>query len=304
MNGKLPEEGFASPLELGLLLEEVFSPETSEKRRIELLSRLLPHLAQKLTDETLGLLLDLLRRERDGDDEPGPHQLTIEHLPLVADRQTGVPLWPLVAVSLAELGIPTLLVTAEPNHPLLERLVVREGLAVEPLMQRLPTPLRRLWHHPGLAELGLLALLSPPAGESCRLVGVGSGEWAPLIAQAGQDSAERIYVVSGREGRDFASTAHPSRGMFVMGELIFSLEIEPERLMVHDRRWESISPEEQWVALERLLAGDETSPLARPLALNSALALELVGRVVSFAEGIDLMLDLIIKGRLTHWFSP
>gem|GEM_PF-4191500 len=291
-------------MELGLLLGEVFDPATPEGRRVELMGLILPHLAQKLTDETLRLLLDLLAPAAASSGSTLPHRLVIEHLPLREEATNEVSIWPLVAVILAELDIPVRMISARPDHPLLERLIVDEGISLAPLENRLPEVLRPLWRRPELTGMRTLALLAHPPGERLRLVGVGSSEWAPLIAQAAQGGGEKVYVISGREGRDYASAASPSRGMFVMGELIFSLEVEPERLGVADHRFEELSPADQWAALERLLAGDETSPLVRPLALNAALALELAGRVASFAEGIDLALKLIIQGRLRRWFSP
>lgn len=190
-----------------------------------------------------------------------------------------------------------------------ERLLHEEGFAFlfapvfHPAMKAV-APVRR--------ELGLrtvfnlLGPLANPAGVQRQVVGVFSLEAQEVVAQAlARLGAEHVWVVHSEDGMDEISPSVPTRVVEVReGAVVQVFRLEPQSLGIAPVGAEALAGGEAAENAQRLLTllGGEADPAAPAVALASAAALVVAGKVGTVAQGYELASSALREGRaLDYW---
>lgn len=190
-----------------------------------------------------------------------------------------------------------------------ERLLREEGFAFlfaplfHPAMKAV-APVRR--------ELGLrtvfnlLGPLANPAGVRRQVVGVFSVEAQDTVAQAfARLRAEHVWVVHSEDGMDELSPSVPTRVVEVRdGAVVQMFALKPQSLGIPPVAREALMGGDAAQNANRLLAllGGEKDQAAPAVALASAAALVVAGKVGTVAEGYEQASAALRQGRaLGFW---
>lgn len=191
----------------------------------------------------------------------------------------------------------------------LEKLLQEEGFAFlfapvfHPAMKAV-APVRR--------ELGLrtvfnlLGPLANPAGVQRQVVGVFSFDVQDVVAQAfARLGATHVWVVHSEDGMDEFSPSVPTRVVEVRdGAVVRSFRVEPQELGMALVDREALAGGDASENAKRLLAllRGAADPAAPAVALASAAALVVGGKVGTLAEGYELASSALRQGRaLGYW---
>lgn len=190
-----------------------------------------------------------------------------------------------------------------------ERLLQEEGFAFlfapvfHPAMKAV-APVRR--------ELGLrtvfnlLGPLANPAGVQHQVVGVFSPEAQEVVARAfARLGAAHVWVVHGEDGMDELSPTVPTRVVEVReGAVVRVFHLEPQSLGIPPVAQDALAGVDATGNAQRLFAllSGEPDPAAPAVALASAAALLVAGKVGTVAEGYELAVSALRQGRaLDFW---
>lgn len=166
------------------------------------------------------------------------------------------------------------------------------------------------YHHPGLKHVAplrralgvmtsfnLLGPLANPAPVTHQLLGVARADVMECYAEAAASRGVNAYVVHGDYGADEALPTGPFllvRGAGMPVETIDPLDLGCPRCTLDELR--GGSPEENARVLWEVLRGEGPEAVTNAVALNTALMLELIGRVETAAEGFTQALAAIRSG--------
>jgi anthranilate phosphoribosyltransferase len=167
-------------------------------------------------------------------------------------------------------------------------------------------------HHPGFRhaapvrrELGVrtvfnvLGPLTNPAGARAQIVGVYSGDLAPVIAEAlCRLGTRRAFVVHGAGGIDELSPAGPNLVCEVKDGNVHVRTIDPAELGIARCVPDDLgggTPEENAAAIRRVLAGERGAHRDAVL-LNAAGAIAAAGHADDLAEGLSMAATAVDAG--------
>lgn len=191
----------------------------------------------------------------------------------------------------------------------LERLLREEGFAFlfapifHPAMKEVSGVRREL----GLRTVfNLLGPLANPAGVQRQVVGVFSLEAQEVVAQAfARLGAEHVWVVHSEDGMDELSPNVPTRVVEVRdGTVAQVFRLQPQTLGLPPAAPEALAGGDAQTNARRLfsLLAGEPDPAAPAVALGSAAALLVAGKVGSVAEGYELASSALRQGTaLSFW---
>lgn len=167
-------------------------------------------------------------------------------------------------------------------------------------------------HHPAmkhvapvrrkLAARSIFNLLGPlcnPAGAKRQLLGVFSGTWPPLLAEALRNlGSERVWVVHGADGLDELSTSGVNEITELRAGRLRNFQLSPEDLGLPRTSISAFrggEPEENAKALRALLAG-EKSAYRDVTLLNAAAALTIAGEGDELTENLQRASNAVDSG--------
>lgn len=146
----------------------------------------------------------------------------------------------------------------------------------------------------------LLGPLTNPAGANYQLLGVYSPAALELVAQSLQRlGVEKATVVHSYDGLDEVSISSPSALLRVSPSGIEKEVLNLKDLGLQERPLFSIQTsglEENLSLLKSFLNGERNS-VREAVLLNSAVALETAGEVISIKKGLDLAADIVDSGK-------
>jgi anthranilate phosphoribosyltransferase len=168
-------------------------------------------------------------------------------------------------------------------------------------------------HHPAMrhvvpvrAELpfrtvfNLLGPLTNPAGASRQLVGVFSGDYVRLVAEALKNlGAQKALVVHGTDGLDEITVTGPTLTAEVSDAEVAECEISPEQFGLARHAPDGLLGGDAHLnarVLKDILSGEEGGAARDVVLLNAGAAIFVSGKVESIEEGVRLAEESIASG--------
>jgi anthranilate phosphoribosyltransferase len=168
-------------------------------------------------------------------------------------------------------------------------------------------------HHPGFLHaapvrrelatrtvFNVLGPLTNPAGARAQIVGVYSPDLVRTIAEVlARLGARRAFVVHGAGGIDEISPTGPNLVCEVAGGSVREREIDPQQLGVPRCTLDELrggTPDENAVAIRRVLSGEERGGARSAVLLNAAGAIAAAGHADDLREGLAVATEAVDSG--------
>jgi anthranilate phosphoribosyltransferase len=148
----------------------------------------------------------------------------------------------------------------------------------------------------------VLGPITNPAGPTKQMIGVFSPQFLPEYAQAvARLGYERILLYSAENGMDEVSATHPTLIYDVRGSEITQYTLNPEEFFSAielSSLPQNCTAEENAAIFMETIDSQIPSPLSKMLALNTALALEILEEKGELQQDYKTALDFIHSGEV------